>query len=59
MTRCVHQVFRPYFGLPLDMRVGLKRGDCTICTTDERNKECTGYCPVHIHELQVEKPKGE
>jgi len=32
------------------------RGDCAVCVTDEKNKECAGYRPIAFFVFQV---KGE
>ncbi len=43
MTRCLNQVFRPPQDLPVD-----GTGYCSICKTDESNKNCTSYQPIQI-----------
>jgi len=32
---------------------GSGRGDCFVCTTDDKNKECAGYCPIALFEFEV------
>ena len=29
-------------------------GDCRSCTPDDRNKECAGYCPISVTEIEVD-----
>jgi hypothetical protein len=54
MQKCLHQIFRTKIRLPPEMRGG--RGDCAVCVTDEKNKECAGYRPIAFFVFQV---KGE
>lgn len=48
---CMNQIFKPKV---LAWRKD-GQGDCSICKSDEKNKECTGYSPVQItiHKFEV------
>jgi hypothetical protein len=30
-------------------------GDCSICTKDEKNKECSRYTPISVSIINIEK----
>ena len=53
MQRCINQVFRSNIRLPAEMRGG--KGDCTTCTTDEANKNCSGFYPIAIFTFEVKE----
>ncbi|MEK6945203.1 MAG: hypothetical protein AABW63_00215 [Nanoarchaeota archaeon] len=49
---CLCQVFRPKDRLPTDA----SRGDCTICSPDpENNKNCSGYYPIRLVTVEINK----
>ena len=39
---CFYQVFKTR---------GWRNGDCSICTPDSKNKECPGYLPMTLWEV--------
>ena len=41
---CFYQVFKTR---------GKRNGDCSICTPDSKNKECSGYIPLTLYEVEV------
>jgi len=49
MEMCLHQIARP-------KKISLigNRGDCSICKTDEKNKDCPGYTPITVSFVEVE-----
>jgi len=47
---CIYQVFRPRIRLPKEMQ---PYGDCSICTSDYKNKLCIGYRPIKIYYKEV------
>jgi hypothetical protein len=57
MQRCINQVFRSKIRLPAEMRGG--KGDCTICTPDEKNKNCPGFYPIAIFTFEVKEANRE
>lgn len=44
MKICLHQFLRPKY-VP---KMNSKRGDCSICTIDEKNEKCSEYTPITV-----------
>jgi len=56
MLPCINQIFRPKFS------PGLKiagKGDCRVCTMDEKNKECPAYTPIKILIFEIKGGENE
>ena len=55
---CIHQTARP----SKDTAIGMNengRGNCFICTPDEKNDQCSCFKPVWMCEMEVlEAPGG-
>jgi hypothetical protein len=35
------------------------KGDCAVCTTDEKNKNCPGFYPITIFTFEVKEANRE
>ena len=51
IIRCLHQVFKSKTHLSAFLRGG--KGDCSVCTTDDKNKNCPGFYPIAVFTQEV------
>jgi hypothetical protein len=49
ILKCINQVFRPSGNTMLE-----NGADCSLCTTDEKNKECKYYQPVKVEIIFID-----
>jgi len=54
-TMCLHQFSRPKLSQPSNNG----RGNCLACKTDEHNKFCTGYCPIKVILITINKEEKD
>ena len=54
---CLHQFIRPNNEVKVAPPNGY--GDCSICKTDVKNKNCKGYCPITVSTFEVKENDNE
>ena len=53
MKTCLHRLFTT---TPVNIGHNPKGcGDCHICTSDEKNKECSRYTPISVLIIDIEQ----
>ena len=49
---CLHQFVRPK---SVFKTIVPECGDCSKCTPNEENKNCSRYCPINVVEFEVKE----
>jgi len=57
LERCFYQASSTKLSLEIEEVKGV--GNCTICITDEKNKECRGYFPMKVWRYYVHPKRNK